>query len=89
MSEREPGLGSFVLGIAVGVTLGLLFAPEGGEAFRGRVARRLRALRALAADQAGDLGVLLVEPASPEADDHARPSRRSGRRRPQPGEEDS
>ncbi len=50
-SEWEPGLGSFVLGVAVGVTLGLLFAREDGVAFRGKVARRLRALRALAAEQ--------------------------------------
>ena len=50
-SEWEPGLGSFVLGVAVGVTLGLLFAREDGEAFRGKVARRLRALRELAAEQ--------------------------------------
>jgi gas vesicle protein len=88
--EREPALGSFVLGIAVGVALGLLFAPEGGEALRGKIARRLRALRALAAEQAGDLGELLVEAASPEADDHTGTSRpRSGRRRRQPGEEDA
>ena len=48
ISHWEPGLGAFVLGIAVGVTLGLLLAPEGGEAFRGKLARRFRALRALA-----------------------------------------
>jgi gas vesicle protein len=45
-----PGLGSFVVGIAIGVTLGLLFAQENGAAFRGKLARRLRALRALAVE---------------------------------------
>lgn len=68
MSEREPGLGSFVLGVAVGVTLGLLFATEDGEAFRSNLARRLRALRALAAEKAGDLGALVVDVTSPEED---------------------
>ena len=85
MSEREPGLGlgSFVLGIAVGVALGVLFAPEGGEALRGRLARRLRALRGLAAEKAGDLGTLVLDATAPEADGHGRTGhrRKAGRRR--------
>ena len=93
MSEREPGLGlgSFVLGVAVGVALGLLFAPQGGEALGGRLARRLRALRALAAEKAGDLGTLVLDATSAEADGH-RPTghrRKAGRRRRQAGEEDA
>jgi hypothetical protein len=92
MSEREPGLGSFVLGIAVGVTLGLMFAREGGEAFRGKIAARLRALRAMAADQAGDLGAMLLEAdeaVSSAPDDDTPTSRHhSGRRRRRGGEED-
>ena len=93
MSEREPGLGlgSFVLGIAVGVALGLLLAPQGGEALPGRLARRLRALRALAAEKAGDLGTLVLDAASAEADG-PRPTghrRRAGRRRRRAGEEDA
>lgn len=89
-SERESGVGSFVLGIVVGVALGLLFAPEGGEALRGKLARRLRALRALAAEKAGDLGALVVDAASPEGDGHRLTGRRrrGGRRRRRPGEED-
>lgn len=86
MSEREPGLGSFVLGVAVGVALGLLFAPEGSDALRGQLARRLRALRAVAAEKAGDLGTLVLDATSPEADSH-RPTGRAGRRR-RAGEED-
>lgn len=53
MSEREPGIGSFVVGVALGVALGLMFAREDGEAFRGKLARRLRALRAVAGGKAG------------------------------------
>jgi hypothetical protein len=91
MSEREPGLGAFVLGIAVGVALGLLFAPEGGGALRGKLARRLRALRALAAEKAGDLGTLVFDATAPEVDGH-RPTghrRRAGRRRRRAGEDAS
>ena len=81
-SEWEPGLGSFVLGIAVGVTLGLLFAREDGGAFRAKVARRLRALRELAADKAEDLGAIAIDVASGEDEDPgATPSHGAGRRR--------
>jgi hypothetical protein len=76
--EWEPGLGSFVLGIAVGVTLGLLFAREDGEAFRGKIARRLRALRALATERAGDLGVMVEE--GPDATSRRQGSARRRRR---------
>jgi gas vesicle protein len=76
MSEREPGIGAFVLGIGVGVVLGILFAPAGGEAVRAKLAGRLRGLRELAADKAGELGALMLEAAT-EGD---RPPRRSPRR---------
>jgi hypothetical protein len=91
VSEREPGLGSFVLEVAVGVALSLLPAPEGGGALRGQLARRLRALRALAAAKAGDLGTLVFDATSPETDGH-RPTghrRRAGRRRRRVGAEDA
>jgi len=90
MSEREPGIGAFVLGIGVGVILGILFAPAGGDAVRAKLARRLHGLRDLAADKAGDLGALVVDVVS--ADDgpvhraarsrgsrNARSRRRAGR----------
>lgn len=64
MSEREPGIGSFVVGVALGVAIGLMFAREDGEAFRGRLARRLRALRAVAGDRAAGA----LEPAPHEED---------------------
>jgi gas vesicle protein len=50
VSERE-GWGSFMTGVAVGVVLGLLFAPEPGEALRGKLGRRLAKVRDLAVDQ--------------------------------------
>lgn len=74
MSEREPGFGSFVLGIAVGVALGLLLAPEPGKAVRGKLGRRLRGLRALAAEQAGALGELVAAATAPHGEDR-RPRR--------------
>ena len=63
MSERESGFGSFVLGVAAGVVLGLLFAPEPGEDFRGKLGRRLRTLRDLAGEKAGELGELVGDAA--------------------------
>ena len=77
VSEWEPGLGSFVLGIAVGVTLGLLFAREDGEVFRGKVARRLRALRELAAEKAGDLGAMVIDAGTAEEEKSGGRRRRS------------
>lgn len=78
MSEREPGIGAFVLGIGVGVVLGILFAQAGGDAVRAKLARRLRGLRELAAEKAGELGALVIEAAGPEE----RPVRRSRQRGP-------
>jgi hypothetical protein len=83
MSEREPGLGSFVVGVALGVTLGLLFATEDGRAFRGKLARRLRALRALGAEKAGDLGALIVDATLSNGDELRLTGGRRGRRRPE------
>lgn len=45
MSERESGGGSFMAGVAVGVVLGLLFAPEPGEELRAKLGRRLAKVR--------------------------------------------
>jgi gas vesicle protein len=61
MSEREggSGFGPFLLGVSLGAVLGFLFAPEPGEAARGRLSRKLRGLRDLAADKAAEVGELL------------------------------
>ena len=66
MSERGSGFGSFLLGLGIGAVLGFLFAPEPGVATRGKLQRKLRGLRDLAAEKAGELGQLL------EADDEER-----------------
>lgn len=89
MSDRDLGFGPFVIGIAVGVTLGLLFAREDGTVFRSKVAGRLRTLRERAIERAGDIGALVLNAATPEGDDD-RPtgSRRTGRRGRSSGEED-
>ncbi len=63
MSEHESGFGSFVLGVATGVVLGLLFAPEPGEDFRGKLGRRLKTLRDLAGEKAEELGELVSDAA--------------------------
>ena len=59
MSERGAGFGPFLLGLGLGAVLGFLFAPEPGEASRTKLSRKLRGLRDLAAEKAGDLGELL------------------------------
>jgi gas vesicle protein len=51
VSDRESHWGSFMTGLAVGVVLALLFAPEPGEELRGKLGRRLAKMRDLAADQ--------------------------------------
>src|SRR3989442_15444589 len=53
-----PGFGGFLLGLAVGAAIGFLFAPEAGSGSRRRLAGKLRGLRDLAADKAGQLGEL-------------------------------
>ena len=88
MSEREPGLGRFAVGIAVGVALGLLFATEDGTAFRKTVARRLRALRALGAEKAGDLGTLILDASLSQGDQPRLTAGGRGRRRRAQGGED-
>jgi gas vesicle protein len=55
MSERGAGFGPFLLGVGVGAVLGFLFAPERGEAARSKLSRKLRGLRDLAAEKAGEL----------------------------------
>jgi len=73
MSEHESGggggggggggegsaFGPFLLGLSLGAVLGFLFAPEPGGVARGKLGRRLRSLRDLAAEKAGEIGDLL------------------------------
>jgi hypothetical protein len=59
VNERGSGMGSFLLGLGIGAALGFLFAPEPGGATRSKVTRRLRGLRDMAAEKAGEWGQLL------------------------------
>ena len=51
----SSGVGPFILGVAVGAAIGFLFAPEAGHATRAKVSSRLRALKELAGEKAGEL----------------------------------
>ena len=89
MSDRDSGLGSFMIGVAVGVTLGLLFARENGTAFRSKLADRLRSLRERAVERARDIGASVLDSAAQEwEDDRPNGSRRTARRSRASGEED-
>src|SRR5207247_5712722 len=55
------GCGWFLLGLAVGAAIVFLFAPGAGTGSRRRLAGKLRELRDLAADKAGQLGELVDE----------------------------
>jgi len=59
VSERGAGFGPFLLGLGLGAVLGFLFAPQPGEASRTKLSRKLRGLRDLAAEKAGELSGLL------------------------------
>ncbi|HEY3279031.1 MAG TPA: YtxH domain-containing protein [Gemmatimonadales bacterium] len=60
MSDRgSGGFGSFLLGIAVGAVVGMLFAPEAGEGTRRKLSRRLRDLKDLADEKTDDVRRLL------------------------------
>src|SRR5204862_321067 len=68
MSERGAAFGPFLLGLGLGAVLGFLFAPEPGEVSRTKLSHKLRGLRDLAAEKAGELGELL-ETAEDEEED--------------------
>jgi gas vesicle protein len=68
VNERGAGFGAFLLGLGVGAVLGFLFAPEPGGASRAKLSRKLRGLRDLAAEKAGELGELLDAPDEDEAE---------------------
>ncbi len=55
MSERGSGFGPFLVGLGIGAVLGFLFAPEPGAAARAKLSRKLRGLRDLAEEKAGEL----------------------------------
>ena len=53
IEKRSSGMGSFLVGLAVGAGLALLFAPQSGEATRESIARSARRARRAAADTVG------------------------------------
>ncbi len=57
IEQKPPGVGSFILGLAVGAGLALLFAPRSGEETRRDLQRRAREV----GDQAQDLVSELTE----------------------------
>jgi gas vesicle protein len=61
--ERESSstLKPLLLGLALGLGAGLLFAPRSGEDTRRALRRRLRRLRALAGEQVGELSERLQD----------------------------
>ena len=81
MSERGAGFGPFLLGLGLGAVLGFLFAPEPGEASRTKLTRKLRGLRDLAAEKAGELGQLLEVEAEAEEAEEEPPPREAVERR--------
>jgi gas vesicle protein len=86
VSDRDSGVGSFVLGVAVGAVLGLLFAPAAGEGFRDGLRERLGSLRDLAMEKAEELGELVAEATGADEPEQRiappRKRRRPTRRRP-------
>lgn len=60
MSDHEGGVGAFMLGVALGALLGLVFAPGPGDETRTKLARRMRNLRDLAEETVDDVRALVA-----------------------------
>ena len=61
IEKKSGGLGTFLLGIAVGAGIALLFAPQSGEETRRGLARSARRARRAASDAVGDVGEVVSE----------------------------
>lgn len=55
IERREPGIGSFLVGIALGAGVALLLAPQSGEETRREIARRARRAQDAAQDFVEDV----------------------------------
>jgi gas vesicle protein len=53
--NESPGIGSFLIGLALGAGAALLFAPQSGEETRREIARRARRAQEAAQDVVEDL----------------------------------
>jgi gas vesicle protein len=61
IERKSGGLGSFLLGIAVGAGIALLFAPQSGEETRRGLARSARRARRAASDAAGNVSEIVTD----------------------------
>jgi len=55
IEKHEPGIGSFLLGLAIGAGVALLVAPRSGAATRRRITRRARRVQRAAEQMANDV----------------------------------
>jgi gas vesicle protein len=55
VEKREPGVGSFLIGLALGAGVALLLAPQSGEETRREIARRARRAQEAAQDFVEDV----------------------------------
>lgn len=61
IERRGGGATSFLVGLAIGAGVALLFAPQSGEETRRQLRRRARRAAHLARDAAGDLSDTMVD----------------------------
>src|SRR5262245_30691448 len=59
--ERGGSVGPFLLGLAVGAAVALLFAPMSGQDLRSEIQRRGRRLKDMAVDKAEELEEMMSE----------------------------
>jgi len=61
VERREAGVGSFILGLALGAGVALLLAPQSGEETRQSIARRARRAQDAAQDLVEDMSGVVAE----------------------------
>jgi gas vesicle protein len=61
VERREPGVGSFLIGIALGAGVALLLAPQSGEETRRKIALRARRAQEAAQDFVGDVSETVAD----------------------------
>ena len=61
VERQEAGVGSFILGLALGAGVALLFAPQSGEETRQRIARRAKRAQEAAQDLVEDMSGVVAE----------------------------
>ncbi len=61
VERQESGVGSFILGLALGAGVALLLAPQSGEETRQGIARRARRAQEAAQDLVQDMSGVVVE----------------------------